>query len=78
MSFFHDKGFIYISEKYKLIFIPIPKNGSTTIRKLDELGFIQGSLEKYKDVIENYIVFSVIRNPLSRLVSSYTETILRA
>ncbi len=79
-KFYHDKGFIYISKKYNLIFIPIPKNGSTTIRKIKDLSFEQDTIEKYRSDISKgaYNVFTVIRDPLDRLVSGYIETILRA
>ena len=78
-QFFHDKGFIYISHEYKLIFIPIPKNGSTSIRKIAEFDFKQDNYFNYLDEINNnkYQLFSVIRNPIERIVSGYIETILR-
>lgn len=77
--FFHDKGFIYISHKYKIIFIPIPKNGSTSIRKIPEFKFKQDKIFYYMDGIlhDEYKVFTVIRNPVERIVSGYVETILR-
>ena len=70
-QFFHDKGFIYISHEYKLIFIPIPKNGSTSIRKIAEFDFKQDNYFNYLGEINNneYQLFSVIRNPIERIVS---------
>ena len=79
MPFYHDKGFIYISHEYKIIFIPIPKNGSTSIRKLEKFNFKQDNIFKYIDQIDNgkYHVFTILRDPLSWFLSGYIEANLR-
>ena len=79
MQFYHDKGFIYISHEYKLIFIPIPKNGSTSIRKLEQFNFKQDSIFKYINQIDNgkYHVFTILRDPITRFLSGYIEANLR-
>lgn len=58
---------------HKVIFIQIPKNASTSIRNIFSLQYIKN----YKSIPnkENYIKFCVIRNPLTRAVSSYNEII---
>ena len=38
---FHVPGMVYVSTSSKLVFIPIPKNASTTIRSLVTANFRQ-------------------------------------
>ena len=71
---FHVPGMVYVSTSLKLVFIPIPKNGSTTIRRLVTANFKQVFLKKtdlthYAD----YRFFTVIRDPVERFVSAYLE-----
>ncbi len=61
----------YNSEKHKLSYLLIPKNGSTSIQKALE------SSEKRKTVKPKYSSFAVIRNPLERFYSGYKELIKR-
>jgi len=78
--FFHDKGYIYISHKYKLIYIPIPKNGSTSIRKIIPLKFTNDSIFNYIDNVDNseYKTITTLRDPMKRFVSSYIEVNARS
>jgi hypothetical protein len=76
--FYHKPGMVYISQTLKLVFVPIPKNGSTTIRLLSNADFKQVFLTEVTQFdYLNYNWFSVVRDPLDRFVSSYLETRLR-
>ncbi len=76
----HPKGLGYISETYKIIFIPIPKNASTSVRSIGNLEFRQGNFLAYKTRIANgeYKTFAILREPISRFVSGYIEVCKRA
>ena len=73
-----------ISDSHKFIFIHIYKTGGTSIQtalkdyRREEQGESRKHVtikrlltEGYKDLIENYHVFTIVRNPFSRLVSTY-------
>ena len=76
----HEKGFCHVSDKYKVIFLPIPKNASTSIRCIKEFDFNLGNIFCYTDKIESgkYQVFTILRNPLDRFISTYIEVCERA
>jgi len=78
--FSYEKGFCWVSEKYKLIFLPIPKNASTSIRNIEEFQFQVDNAFRYRTLIESgeYKMFTVIREPLDRFVSGYIEICKRA
>lgn len=78
--FSHEKGFCWVSEKYHLIFIPIPKNASTSIRNITLFEFHLDNYFRYQTRVENgeYKVFTIIREPLDRFVSAYIEVCERA
>ena len=76
--FYHKPGMVYISKLLKLVFIPIPKNGSTTIRMLPDAHFEQVFLTSVTQFeYSDYNWFSVVREPVDRFISSYLETRLR-
>ena len=58
----------FISEEYKLCFINIPKNASTTIRTTLKLEHCQ-----YSDNYKDYKKIIVIRDPITRIVAGYNE-----
>ena len=65
-----------ISIKHQCIFIHIPKNGGTSVCKALELNKSLHYTYKYyqdrfPDEWESYFKFCIVRNPWSRLVSSY-------
>lgn len=57
----------YNSHKYKLSYIPIPKNGSTSIQNA------LGSSESEKTIEPLYSSFVVVREPMSRFISGCNE-----
>ncbi len=65
-----------ISDKYRAIFIHIPKNAGTSIIKiLDMKRSFHRAWKYYKDTFpdnwNNYFKFAVVRNPWDRVVSNY-------
>lgn len=78
--FSHEKGFCWVSEKYKLIFLPIPKNASTSIRSIEEFQFQLDNAFRYQTRIESgeYKIFTIVREPIDRFVSGYIEICKRA
>jgi len=76
----HPKGLCYVSEKYKVIFVPIPKNASTSIRNIHEFGFHTSNIMSYEKALKEgeYRAFAIIREPIKRLLSGYIEVCARA
>ena len=66
----HDHAFV--DKLNKLIFLNIPKNASTTIRLHLKLEHILLSSIKNK---EQFKTFTVLRDPYSRVISSYQEVL---
>lgn len=63
------KGNVMVNEEKKIGLLNIPKVCSTSIRiKLNLNKHLQ-----YKDVPKDYKIFTIIRNPIDRFVSSYLE-----
>ena len=74
-----------ISEKYKCIFVHIPKAAGSSIeqssifqdQRIKFKEYVGGHTtaieyrEKYPDLFKEYFKFSLVRNPFSRLVSAY-------
>lgn len=76
---YYEKGFCYRSEKYKLIFISVSKNATTSIKAIREFGFVQDNILRFqKDELKCYSVFTVVRDPRRRLISAYLEVCSRA
>lgn len=73
-DFLHRPGFVYVDHERRVVFIPIPKNGSTTIRNLRCFNFQQEQLTP-QSLLEysGYRFFTVLRDPVERFVSSYLE-----
>lgn len=69
-------GLSWVNKEDKLLFLGIPKNASSSIRKtweskgLDRCHFNNKSFEEYKK-------FTIIRNPLDRFASGVTEIYTR-
>ncbi len=66
-----------ISDKYKCIFVEVPKTGSTSIRhvighpKKPHLNICQIAYKVTKDKFYEYFKFGFVRNPWDRAVSLY-------
>jgi hypothetical protein len=74
------KRLVSASEDHKLIYVRLPKSGSSTCRLLMEKKF--GAPDKKiditaKEVRDHYNVFTFIRDPLSRFYSQYEEAYSR-
>lgn len=65
-------GKVYVREDKKIGCVRISKNGSTNLSK--SLGF---KVWKEYDACRDFKIYSSIRNPIDRLISSYPETIKR-
>ena len=71
---------MYVAEKYKAGFVHIPKTGGTSVIKslfakgeLNLVGHKHGLLSMLNgpELYRDYFIFTMIRNPYSRLVSNY-------
>ncbi len=75
------KGLCYVSDKFKVIFVPIPKNASTSVRNISEFEFRTDNIMAYDEELSaggEYKVFTIIREPVQRFVSGYIEICKRA
>lgn len=69
----HERGRCWVSDTYKLIFIPIAKNGTTSIRNIKEYEFKKSNLEALDEKLNDYKIFTVLREPIDRFVSGFSE-----
>lgn len=60
---------VWLNDRVKLGFLGVPKCSSSGIRQQFNLT----RMVKYKDVPENYTVFTVVREPVGRFISAYIE-----
>ena len=74
----HPKGLCYINNK--VIFLPIPKNASTSLRNMDDFESRKANIMSFRKEIaeQEYRAFAIIRDPLSRFISGYVEVCKRA
>jgi len=68
----HPNGMYWLNHQHKLCFFGIPKNASTSIRNLFGMNPHHGYLQERKD-LSGYKKFTVLRDPYSRIMSSYNE-----
>ena len=75
----HPKGMCYVSDRYKIIFIPIPKNASTSFRGMENFSVFTSNIMAYKKELESgeYKAFAIFRDPLDRFISGYIEVCKR-
>lgn len=64
--------FTYINEDLKIIYYDVPKAASTSIRVSLFNDDNNLSLAEPKHSLEEYLKFTFVRNPYSRIVSNYT------
>jgi hypothetical protein len=66
-----------ICDRYRLIYLLIPKNASSTLRQIfgnpDYGGYELRYREVDKRVRDEYLTFAVLREPVARLLSAYQE-----
>ena len=73
---------VYVSHKYKVVYLRQPKSSSSTILAAMHQSFCDGrkkcldeELTRFKhpnaQVWRDYFVFTVVRNPYARMVSAY-------
>jgi len=77
MAYNHAKGLSYIYEDKGICFVPIPKNSSTTIRRLNPDYRVSNFLDD-PTILENYKTICVVRDPFERFCSAYIEINKRA
>lgn len=70
----HDR--FYPLDEQKLLFVAIPKNCSTSVRKATS-NKAPIHLDQNKGRVSEYHKFCIIRNPITRFVSGYMETCKR-
>jgi hypothetical protein len=72
------KGIYWISRKYKVIFLNIPKSASTSIKGILRRNGFEESVKLYtNEAGEGYKVFAVLRHPFRRFVSAYHTALKR-
>jgi len=77
----HFKGKVWVYDKDKVIFFGVPKNASTSIRRMFgqyAKDFLNYNTIKKDPKYDDYTRFAILRNPLKRFVSGYVEIIYRA
>ena len=76
---FHSPGLAYVPEVKEVVYIPIPKCASTTIRTLEGFNFKQRFLSTSEiEGLSSFRFFAVVRHPVDRWVAAYLESRLRA
>lgn len=80
VGFQHPKGLCYVSDKLKVIFVPIPKNASTSVRNITGFEFRADNIMAYSENLAagDYKAFAIIREPVPRFISGYIEVCQRA
>ena len=73
-----EEKFCWVSHKSRLLFISIPKNASSSIRKSEIFGkdmrrHNYDTLLKSHPQIVNYTKFTVLRNPMTRAISGFMQ-----
>jgi hypothetical protein len=69
----HLHGDCLVNHNQKIAYIPIPKNASTSLRRmLSGSNFTLGNLHSFD--YKEYETFTIIRDPLTRFVSGYIES----
>lgn len=76
MAYNHPKGTCYVKGDDGFCFIPIPKNSSTTVRKVMS-GFKTLNFIEKPSVLTTYTTFCVLREPIGRFCSAYIEILKR-
>jgi hypothetical protein len=65
----------WYNDRFKICFFGIPKNASTTIRIVFDMNNNIEYTSETSIKKEGYINFTVIRNPFTRIISSYNEVL---
>ena len=74
-NFGHPSGMYWYDTGMKLVYVPCPKNASTTIRGSLGLGSNVGYMFENTIDLTGYRKFCVVRNPFTRLISGYSEVL---
>jgi len=74
----HANGLAWVYPERRLAFVPIPKCASTSMKRLlDQHGFESRNLRDLDDP-HDWMIWTVIRDPLARFVSGWSEFLARA
>lgn len=68
------KGYYFFNDNFS--FLNIPKNASSTLRRLFDFGNNRVKMQDKDDkIFHSRITFTVIRNPIDRFISGYSEVL---
>jgi hypothetical protein len=75
----HAQGRCFVSDRYRLVYVAVPKAGSSTSRDLCNLyGFERTTWSALSAKQRGYFSFAFWRDPLSRMPSGYSTLLSRA
>ena len=75
----HPQGRCFVSDKYKLVYLLVPKAGSSTSRAICQKYQMKKTMyHQLTDKQKSYFTFAFWRDPLSRLPSAYSTLLSRS
>jgi len=71
------KGLCWVSDEDKIVFLGIPKTASTSIRETFRISPYHTNISKLPKDKSDYKVFTIIREPVTRIAAGIIETLIR-